>query len=616
MLKKLLGAGVILALLFGCSGGAQKRTVNALWYAQDKDGKSSGGTSDVNISVEKQNSGDLIIGFLESEVGGNGDMWRASGWMGTSVAAFLSKKDINQYKVEFTTKGRIDGPSAGTLMTVGVLSALLGDTILPDVTMTGTINPDGSVGPVGGIAHKLQGAKAAGKKKVLVPISQRYDTNVDTGESVDLVEEGKKLGIEVKEVATIYDAYKEITGKTIARFTGAIGDPQLASTTYDKLKLKVSEWKARLSELKNKIKTYNSNVLESFSQQVQEITDGEANVQSLVSQGEMPAAYTKIMETTLKAAIVQSALDIVMTIVTNGLAGIDSYLNATYSNTEQVKVLAERLAMEKINNFSDLVAVAEAYSNYGTALGIVEKADSGAAELKGMTNADQATEKAIEVGLYYMISKYAVEMADDAIDFGKEDKGAALPDTKKLLSWSSALRRASEANLQYFESTVIDEVAKQENASASEIKQGLATNDFDYLQAMVSTNVIEDIQKDLKDDLHKATAAFGLALNGFTTSAETIAKYYSLDVQLDKDKNITGFGREKALVSMLENAIQLAKENIAEADKAGANTSIATYHFMIGKTYREGKAEDKLSALVEFWKASLYARLSVILLGK
>jgi predicted S18 family serine protease len=287
--------------------------------------------------VQPQKGDDVTVGFYESEVGGNGDMWRSSGWMGTSVAAFLSKKNSNDYKIDFTTKGRIDGPSAGTLMTVGVLSALLGDTISKDVTMTGTINPDGTVGPVGGIVHKLQGAKDAGKKTVLVPISQRYDTNVETGESVDLVAEGKKLGIEVKEVATIFDAYKEITGKTLARYAGTIGDPQLASATYDKLKLKVNEWKARLSELKNKIKTYNASIQESFYDSLQEISTDEAKVQTLVSQGEMPAAYTKIVETTLKAAIVQSALDIVMTIINNGLAGIDSYLNSTYSNTEQVK---------------------------------------------------------------------------------------------------------------------------------------------------------------------------------------------------------------------------------------------------------------------------------------
>jgi len=67
---------------------------------------------------------------------------------------------------------------------------------------------------------------------------------------------------------------------------------------------------------------------------------------------------------------------------------------------------------------------------------------------------------------------------------------------------------------------------------------------------------------------------------------------------------------------MLENAIELAKENIESAKKAGATPSIAIYHYQAGKTYREGSMDDKLSALVEFWKASMYARLSTILLEK
>ena len=42
-----------------------------------------------------------------------------------------------------------------------------------DITMTGTINPDGTVGPVGGIPEKIAGTAKAGYKRILIPAGQR-----------------------------------------------------------------------------------------------------------------------------------------------------------------------------------------------------------------------------------------------------------------------------------------------------------------------------------------------------------------------------------------------------------------------------------------------------------
>src|SRR5205814_6525545 len=120
---------------------------------------------------------ELRVGFFESEVGGSGPQWRAAGWMAVITASLLLGKNPSNYEFSFDVAGKIDGPSAGGLMTAAVLAGYLGDSILPDVTMTGTINPDGTIGPVGGIPQKLEGAAAAGKKKDLVPCGQRrhYD---------------------------------------------------------------------------------------------------------------------------------------------------------------------------------------------------------------------------------------------------------------------------------------------------------------------------------------------------------------------------------------------------------------------------------------------------------
>ena len=95
--------------------------------------------------------------------GAVGDMWRSSGWMAALVATTLLDQDPTRYRIAFDLGGRVDGPSAGALTTSGLL-ALLGDfgALRTDTTMTGTINPDGTVGPVGGIPLKVAGVAEAG----------------------------------------------------------------------------------------------------------------------------------------------------------------------------------------------------------------------------------------------------------------------------------------------------------------------------------------------------------------------------------------------------------------------------------------------------------------------
>jgi PDZ domain-containing protein len=67
--------------------------------------------------------------------------------------------------------GDIGGPSAGLMFTLGIIDKLepadlTGGKIIAG---TGTIDDDGTVGPIGGIPQKLVGAKKAGAKVFLVP---------------------------------------------------------------------------------------------------------------------------------------------------------------------------------------------------------------------------------------------------------------------------------------------------------------------------------------------------------------------------------------------------------------------------------------------------------------
>jgi len=113
-----------------------------------------------------------------------------------------------------------DGPSAGAAITCGILSRLCGLHIRNDVALTGEIVLSGNVNPIGGVGAKVEGAKRAGIKKVLLPEENREDyekyvkklketfsdlEKVDGSINVNFIKE-----IEVKFVSRIEDILKEI----------------------------------------------------------------------------------------------------------------------------------------------------------------------------------------------------------------------------------------------------------------------------------------------------------------------------------------------------------------------------------------------------------------------
>ncbi len=135
----------------------------------------------------------------------------------------------------------IGGPSAGGALTVATIAAMNNWTLKPGVVMTGMINPDESIGPVGGIPYKLEAAAAKNATLFLIPQGQSTVTVRNTtgsingtfiiskvkDETVDVVELGKKLNVTVKEVSTIEDAVLDFTGNEIKKpeYNGTIITP-------------------------------------------------------------------------------------------------------------------------------------------------------------------------------------------------------------------------------------------------------------------------------------------------------------------------------------------------------------------------------------------------------
>ncbi|MDP3971333.1 MAG: S16 family serine protease [Candidatus Nanopelagicales bacterium] len=209
-----LTCAVLATLLTSCGlpGGPDSVTVTALWFGRAADGTPTAGTEPVTITVERRRPSEFTLDLQTGRDQGAGPAWDAAAWGAATAATLASHSDPRTLRISYSITGEIDGPSAGGIMTVGVLAALNDAEPLPDVTMTGTIAPDGSIGNVGGIPSKIRAAKDAGFASVVIPEAGVVSRDTTTGTDVNTVELGRSLGIAVKPVASLMQAYQIVVG--------------------------------------------------------------------------------------------------------------------------------------------------------------------------------------------------------------------------------------------------------------------------------------------------------------------------------------------------------------------------------------------------------------------
>jgi uncharacterized protein len=121
------------------------------------------------------------------------------------VAARKAGVNLSNYDVLLQIMANaqvVDGPSGGAALTTLAYSAFTGQKIRTDMTMTGTINADGSIGQVGGVFQKAQAAAQEGIKLFLIPAGQSDDSGVDLPSYA-----AANWGMQVVEVGTMSDVF-------------------------------------------------------------------------------------------------------------------------------------------------------------------------------------------------------------------------------------------------------------------------------------------------------------------------------------------------------------------------------------------------------------------------
>ncbi|XTZ14821.1 YlbL family protein [Micromonospora echinospora] len=112
----------------------------------------------------------LAIGYTRGGVAGTATVTSREQDGRPRVGIEIEQQQPHPFTLEIDL-GDIGGPSAGLMFALGIVDKLDPEDLTGGriIAGTGTIDEEGRVGPIGGIAQKLVGAKQAGAKVFLVP---------------------------------------------------------------------------------------------------------------------------------------------------------------------------------------------------------------------------------------------------------------------------------------------------------------------------------------------------------------------------------------------------------------------------------------------------------------
>ncbi len=113
----------------------------------------------------------------EEELGAPGRTLRRKSMARSSVEVLMTVLQqgfglrLRDFDVHVNLPGSalVDGPSAGAAMAVAVYSAVTGRPVAGDLAITGELSVRGHIKPVGGVVPKVEAARRAGVRRVLIP---------------------------------------------------------------------------------------------------------------------------------------------------------------------------------------------------------------------------------------------------------------------------------------------------------------------------------------------------------------------------------------------------------------------------------------------------------------
>lgn len=622
------------------AAGERRVTVDSLYVITGGGATPTGGIGPVELTAATSKDGQVRVGIFEDVSGGLGPSWRAGVWTASLIAADVLGKDLTDLTFTAAASGRVDGASASGLMTAGYLAALLGHDVATDATMTGIMNPDGTIGPVGGIPQKFEAAIANGKKRLGYPIGMRMATDIVTGEEVDLVELAKAHGAEAIEIADVYAAVTLLTGKTLPRPVPVTVEAMaLPATVVASMDKQFDYWKGMLADGWPQVIELSTSqavppVVAYFAQGA---IDDLQVAEQLRADGKGAAALRMITRAWFQGATAASTADVLALAAAGDIAGATAKLDEFEGFAASTDGALAAIGDQKPDTMGGHLQLMSAFRLAITGWGfrsmasgmLLPKARAALAALQGKSPAvlgNKATANELAQTVLPAVGSIAraiVALGRAATTMEVEaatslDYKCSLPNVRRL---ATSFKAAAASNLAYLDALFVADLAKALGQTMDQAKDTFALREPGYLVAMMGANVttMDGLPAQLKAAWGEDSIAWGLfALAAselsFGDTSELISEYYSLQLEFGPDGDFSGVAHDAAFDHMLEFAERRTREQARAALVATGAIPVQTQlYYQIAETQRTGDLRERLDALGSYWTAMQFAQTAVML---
>lgn len=650
--------------------GAQTQTyteAKVLAVAYSGAGKDrKGSTIPVTVRVAETPNGQPSVGVIQEYFGGAGDTCVASAWLAAICSAHMLDQLLSDYEITVRVGGHVDGPSMGMLLTSTMLALMQGETVLPGVTMTGTVNPDGSVGPVGGIEFKMAGAKAAGLTKFGYPYGERISFDPATKQQVDLQERAKSLGLEAVEIHDVFDAYQLLTGKALHR-QKPIPENEMELSTEMANRVRGAcatlradaERRATACEAKlkgmsaDRLRKLVAGIAQEQLGSMQYAIDGARAMandsQKAELDGSFAAAYLRAMMADVQSRIAESALELLIPLgaldLNESRRVYESQAEATLKKIDTLKLdLRKHILKETVGGKVDAL---HSYLQYGESRvhyywgakrhreieevwGPAMKILSAPRTKKGLSPAEINVVSHLIHLLRQSTAMWAVaegradaasHWASFATEVGKPIKDN--PATFDRLG--KAYGAGASASIGYFRALILPQLARDKSAGALEAAQltfSQVEPNFDLIAAASTFAEHAESGLSAKDGVEPLDR-FASGLYSFVGVSTYLNKYYNFAAQgVPQGRGKTDseglpayqLTNRKALMRTLDAArMRVLEECAAVKEKVGFVPESIKLNYDLATTVRDGTDEDRLMALRAYWRCNILCYLTRLL---
>ena len=605
--------------------------MRAVWFMRGPQPR--GGTSTVSVRVQPSATGRPSVGVIEEYLGGAGGQWRAATWMAAFNATQAMGSTLAAHEVLVKAGGHIDGPSAGMLLTATMMAVVGGVPVRTDTTMTGTVNPDGTAGPVGGIPLKMEGASKAGIKRFGYPIGQRMGTY--RGQRVSLLDHGATLGLEVREIRDLGDAFELLTG-VAPRELEMLDEREmeLDRDLHGIARARLMDLSGRIAQDVPRIEARVQGLSDANRQRVAALwntaTSNHAAAKRYEAGDQVVAAAHHFALASYATRTLQHLITLLGYWESFDLNGMRREVDAVRAATTRVTALQTELRVRArsqtvggwvngVSGFSTLVT-ALAYGELGKQqYQLAHKTLTGLASgqvTDGPTVREQLLQQLLLSVVYFTTVEHVLDM--ERYSFVPREEGATrIGDLAVTGQLARAYGSAAGAALGYFDSLVTEVAARQHGLTVAEAQRRLAERELEYMTTRVAVKFAENVGA-LFPDASPAAQMLRMAAGGdaYLTAANLINKFYSLRAERREDGTLV-LNNRKALGYQLDEAARRARVAAATCKLiTGLVPTAAKVSYLQARALRDASDDDKLNALQSYWASTFWSNLAVSLAGR